>query len=438
MALISDGLIRHLETVVTLPLCFLTVLIVHELGHYLAARFLDLKIESVTFGRGRILWSRTDTRGTLWRLHLWPLRAHVHISDFQTSSISLKQKLFIILAGPAANFALPFLLFFLFFVTFGQPAVPNIITAIEPNMPAYQAGMRPGDKILSVDGRQVRSMDDILAFTQPKPTKPLLIHFTRNGVDFETNVMPVWSKYRDLEGVRREHGRIGLTTWQQPYNLEVVKSVAGVSTPTAAQARAELLRHMNSRIEIGMWSMDGKIYTSVMDLSSRSNRNLNNPGHREYTKIYLGTMRDNFYLPLSQGESLREAVALSTQMIGHVARIPFNLFPIDKEWITPDAVVSRETSYLQVKLYVFAFFASLCSCFIGFLNLMPFPKLDGGEALLLISEWWKRRPLETREKAAVLVLSLLIFYAAVFGANVNDMRSYYLFQIQKASAASEP
>jgi membrane-associated protease RseP (regulator of RpoE activity) len=437
MDLFWDSLLRHVETIVTLPLCLLTVLVVHELGHYLAARAQGLHVESVTFGRGRLLWSWQDRDGTSWRLHLWPLRAHVQISDFQSADLPLRKKLFVILAGPLANFVLPFFLFFLFFTSIGQPAIPNIVTAIEPDMPAYKAGLRPGDQILSINGQDVRSMDDILYFTEPRPTKPLRVHFVRNGVHFETSVKPVWARYRDLDGVLREHGRIGLTTWQQAYMLEVVRSVNGVPTPTEDDARAALLKHMGQRIEIGLWSMDGKVYNSVMDLSAESNRNIENPRHKEHHRFYLGALRDNFYLPLSPKDSAKEAFGRSAEMLGHVVLLPFNLFPIDKEWITPDAVVSRETSYLQVRLYVFVFFASLCSCFIGFLNLLPFPKLDGGEALLLIGEGWKRRPLLNAEKATVLVLGLLVFYAAVFGANMNDLRGYYLFQMQKALAAEK-
>ena len=122
-------------------------------------------------------------------------------------------------------------------------------------------------------------------------------------------------------------------------------------------------------------------------------------------------------------------------MLGNILLLPFNLLPIDKN-ATPDAV-SGETSYIQIRLYVFVFFASLCSCFLGFLNLLPFPRLDGGEALLLIGERWKRRPLVNREKAAVLVFGLLLFYAAVFGANMNHLPGYYNFQMQKAAAADK-
>lgn len=430
------GLLRHVETAVMLPLCLLAVLVVHELGHYLAARLSGMKVDSVIFGRGRLLWSQTDQIGTVWRLHLWPFRAHVQIAGFNgNETLSLRRKLFVVLAGPAANLLLPVLLFFVFFALIGKPAIPNIVTAIEPAMPAYKAGLRPGDKILSIDGHVVESMEDITAYTFPRRHTPLNITYNRQGEIFTVPVLPVWTQYRDIEGVRRAHGRIGLSTYQQAYNLKVIRSVAGLPTPDVDAARAALLQHMGERTEIGMWSDDDRVYTSVIDLSKKANKHLGDARHKEYKKFYMGTMRDNLYLPLSPEKSMIEALEHTGVMISHVALLPFNLFPIDKEWITPEAVVSAETSFIGTRLYIFVFFTSLCSCFIGLLNLIPFPRLDGSAILWMLGERFKHRPLSNKEKAAMLVFGVLFFYAAVFGANAIDMRGYYMFQMQKAAAA---
>ena len=343
MASLTDTLIRHLETAVTLPLCLLTVLAVHELGHYLAARILKQKVERVTFGRGRLLWSRADSHGTFWKMYLWPLRAHVRIAGFEDPALSFRKKLFVILAGPAANLLLPFLLFFAFFAGVGQPAIPTIVTAVEITMPAYKAGLRPGDRILSINGEDVHSMEDISRHTHPRPSAPLDILYERDGKTSTISVLPQWAAYRDLDGVRRAHGRIGMTTWQQPYDLESVRSVAGQKVSNPDEAREALLAHLGERVEIGLHSMDDKIHISLIDLSPGANRNLADAGHKEHDKFYIGTLRDNLYLPLTLGESVRLSLARSGELIGNVARLPFNLFPIDKKWITPDAVVSGET-----------------------------------------------------------------------------------------------
>lgn len=428
--------VRHAETLVTLPFCLLAALFVHECGHYVAARLSGLRVERVTFGVGRHLWSRTDSAGTLWHVHLWPLRAHVHIERFEDPAITFRKKLSVILAGPAANFLLPVVLFFVFFASFGVPSSPTVITSVMRGTPAYESGLRPGDRILAINGEAVRSLRDILVFTMPEPVEPLRISYERDGATDEVSVMPEWVSYRDLKGVERSHGRIGLGTAQQAYELDVVRSVNGVPSANEDEARAQLLAHMGQRVEIGLYSADRQVHVSLVDLSAEANRNLRDQDHIEHDRVYLGALRDNYYLPLSTGESAAEAAIRAGEMIEGVFSLPFNLLPIDKTLITPDAVVSRETSYMQVRLYVFVFFASLCSCFIGLLNLLPLPQLDGGQALLLISERVKRRPLSPSERTALVVVGLLLIYAAVFGMSMTDLHDYYLFQTQEAAAAT--
>lgn len=419
-----------------LPLCLLTALIIHELGHYAAARRAGLRVESVILGRGKILFSHVDKHGTQWRLHALPLCAHVQIAAFESATLTARKRLSVILAGPAANFVLPVVLFFLFFLSIGQPAIPPVATALEPAMPAYKAGMRPGDHILSINNEAVRNREDILVHTAPRPTKPLEVTY-RRGDDVKTvSILPEWTEYRDLKGVSRAHGRIGLNVWAQAYHLKVVRSVAGEKVANMDEARNALLSHMGQQIEVGLWSDDGKIYYWLIDLSSASNKYLANAGHKDYNRFYLGAMRDNLYLPMTHARSAREAFNQTAEMIAHIALLPFNLFPIDPEWLIPEAVVSDEAAPFAARMYTFIFFTSLFSCFLAFANLLPFPKLDGGAALLILGEVWKRRPLANTEKAAILVFGILFFYAAVFGANVDNMRGYYLFQVQKAQAAS--
>ena len=434
---ILDKIPGLIEFIVTLPLCFLIVLAVHEMGHYWAARVTGLRVESVAFGAGRVIWSRVDKRGTLWAVHLWPVRAHVHIADFENVEISLKRRLFVILAGPATNFVLPFLLFFIFYAGFGKPAMLPVLTMVDIGFPAYEAGLLPGDRILSVNDENVWSLEQIqnhvfpVSATQGPPFK---VRYERGGVEHDTFVMPVLMNYRDKDGVVRSHGRIGLTTYQGAYKLEYIKSVEGKAVDNEEEARAALLEHMDHRITVGVEYMDGKIYPSLMDLSARANPNLGDDGHDDADMLFLGGLRDNVYMPLSVMGVLRETGVDASRMIGNVLRLPFNLFPVDPTWIKPKIVVSKETSYPLEVFYKFIFRTALLSCLIGIINLAPFPRLDGGTAILFIARKWKRRDLLRKEQAAVLVFSLLFIYAAILGLNMVDMQGYYEFKLNGDAA----
>lgn len=430
-------LLGYIEPALLLPAYLIVVFIVHELGHYLAARLMDLPVQSVVLGRGRLLKSWKDDHGTQWFLHLLPMRAHVQIAGFEDHGVSAWKRFVIIIAGPLANMLLPFVLFFSFFITFGKPVELAILTLVERGMPGYEAGLRPGDVILSVNGAGVSSSADLTAYTHARRQTPLDIVYERGGIPRRVQIMPEWQSYRDIDGIKREHGMIGVSMRQRGYDLEHVKSVEGVAVRGSDEARDALRPYLGRDVEIGLMFNDGKVAPALIHLSEKSAAHWDKPGHKAYTRFNAGTIGDNVYIPMPLSRSRDEAIVKMVEMIGHIARLPFNLFPIDKTWVTPDATVSKDTAPVRAYVYSFVFFTSLCSVLIGFLNLVPFPGLDGGLLVLLAAEVRAKRPLANSERAAALVFTLLLFYAAVFGANTNDMRHYYTFQIQKAMAGDE-
>src|SRR5687768_13583379 len=153
----------------------------HELGHYLVARWLGVGAESFSIGFGREVTGWTDKRGTRWKVGWLPLGGYVKfVGDMNPASMPARsaperpdpdspdfhhkpvwQRFLIVLAGPAANFLLAILIFAAFFAAFGEPRTPSAVGAVQPGSAAEQAGLRPGDRILSVAGRATDSFDDI-------------------------------------------------------------------------------------------------------------------------------------------------------------------------------------------------------------------------------------------------------------------------------------
>jgi membrane-associated protease RseP (regulator of RpoE activity) len=408
----------HFGMICMLPLYFIVALLVHELGHYLAARMLGFPVQSVVFGRGRLIRRGQDRQGTLWSFHIFPLRAHVQIDGFEDRNVPVWKRFLVILAGPLANMILPILLFFAFFASFGKPVEPTIVTIVEKYSPAYEAGLRPGDVIRKIEGDEMASSEDVNAYTHPKREKPLDIVYERHGILHTILVMPEWKSYRDIDDVQREHGMIGLSMRQRGYDLKHVKSVAGMPVGSREEARQSLQKFVGKQVEIGLFYSSGETRPSIIQLSPDADRYWDRPGHKLYNSFTAGTLGDNIYMPLTVIESLNHAAKETSDLLRNIVLMPFNLFPIE----------------IKAYLYSFVFFTSLCSCLLAFLNLIPLPGLDGGALVLLAAEVRAKRPLMNTERATVLVLTLLLFYAAVFGANTNDMRHYYTFKIQKAFA----
>ncbi len=428
----------HIETIssniivlLLLPVAILFVLAVHEMGHYFAAKLVRMRVEQVSFGFGRKLWEKTDKNGTHWIVNLLPLKAHVHIADYNPQhNDPLWQRLVVVLAGPVSNFVLPLILFSAFFILFGKPVIPTIVTGVEIGMPSYEAGIRPGDEIRAINGTPIHSLQQITAFTRPKRDTPLLFTYKSGDQILETPVMPVWIEYQDTDGMDRARGRVGLMTWQLPYALALVKTVAGEKADNEDIARDLLIRHLGQRITLDLEANDRDIHEYLIDLDKDANAQLLNPDDKDYDSFVLGTLRDNRYLPLDIRTSLTTAAKQTTEMMGNVIKLPFNLFPIDPEWLSPDAVVSHRTSAFKRNIYMLIYLTSLCSVFIGFLNLIPVPGLDGCVILLNAADAIAGKTLSNKSRAMLIAGALLILYGTAFLANAPDIQGYFEFKIE--------
>jgi regulator of sigma E protease len=119
------------------------------------------------------------------------------------------QRFLVVLAGPAANFILAIAIFAAFFVTLGAPRT-NVVGAIVPNTPAAEAGLRPGDKILSVAGRGTPDFDDVRSVVMLRPKQTVPVRFERDGVIREIEVRLQSDSVVDRFGQKFERGLLGV------------------------------------------------------------------------------------------------------------------------------------------------------------------------------------------------------------------------------------
>src|SRR5947208_7818834 len=172
----------------------------HELGHYLVARLFKIPAEVFSIGFGRELFGWTDKQGTRWKVAWLPLGGYVkfvgdmtpasnpteiesipeHLRERAFQLRPVWQRFLVVLAGPAANFLLAILIFAAFFMTLGAPRT-NVVGEVIPNTAAAAAGLRSGDKILSIAGRETPNFDDIRSIVMLRPDDTVSIRFERNG-----------------------------------------------------------------------------------------------------------------------------------------------------------------------------------------------------------------------------------------------------------------
>jgi regulator of sigma E protease len=206
------------------------LVVIHEFGHFFAAKMLNFKVIRFSIGFGQPLF-RIRGPETEYQLALFPLGGYVrilgedpddHIPDELASrAFSAKplwQRLIVVFAGPFANFCLPV---FIYFVSFaGDTELPAAVVGdVLRDTPADQAGIEPGDHILSIDGESTRYWHDVESKVHDNIAKELRIKLRRGNRKIERFVTPIEYRRRRSSGRGDRHGVIGIT--QAPFLPQV-------------------------------------------------------------------------------------------------------------------------------------------------------------------------------------------------------------------------
>jgi regulator of sigma E protease len=197
------------------------LVVIHELGHFVAAKLLDVRVMRFSLGYGRPL-VRVTLGETEYQLAIFPLGGYVRILGValeddepreQRRSFAARplwQRLVIVFAGPAANLVLAVAIYFAFFA--GHTTLPAaVIGDVLQDGPAAQAGLLPGDRVVEVNGRPVRYWEELEDAVHHAANQELHLRALRNGKPFERYVTPTRITLRERNGRSTTGGWIGIT-----------------------------------------------------------------------------------------------------------------------------------------------------------------------------------------------------------------------------------
>ena len=185
-------------------LVLLTILVfIHELGHYLVARWNGVKIEVFSIGFGPELFGWTDKADTRWKFSLIPLGGYVKMyGDADAASKpdadaaqemtaeekaltlqgkSVGQRIAVVAAGPAANYLLAIVILAGLYMSKGVPVIEPVVGTVIEQSVATDLGLKANDKIVSINGKSLESFDD-LRFSLPDLSgKDINLGISREG-----------------------------------------------------------------------------------------------------------------------------------------------------------------------------------------------------------------------------------------------------------------
>jgi regulator of sigma E protease len=176
---------------------FGVMIFVHELGHFLVAKRVGVTVHAFALGFGpRLIGFRRG--GTDYSINLLPFGGYVRMAGEDLDAAddpgsfrvkSVWQRMAVIAAGPGMNLLLATVLLTALAMSVGVPiAVSNRIGALLPGWPAEQAGLRPGDAILAIDGRSTETGDEVVDTIHSRPNSALTLTVERDGRRFEVRV----------------------------------------------------------------------------------------------------------------------------------------------------------------------------------------------------------------------------------------------------------
>lgn len=221
---------EFLSTLLLFVLVLSFIVFIHELGHFLPARYYGIKIDTFSIGFGKEIFGWTDSKGTRWKFSWIPLGGYVKFlgdADAASSSVDktlsekdrsnclhyrpVKERAIVSFGGPAANYLLAIILFFSVFFFAGQPDMSSKIDAFSEDSPAKAAGLIIGDEIKTINGEQVSSLPDILKVMAELKNPEVNIEVEREGLIhrymFLANSIKIGDSERFILGLKTGRGQ---------------------------------------------------------------------------------------------------------------------------------------------------------------------------------------------------------------------------------------
>ena len=218
----------------TLPFLFVLVIVVfvHELGHFLVARWCGVKVKAFSIGFGKEIFGFYDRYGTRWRFAWVPLGGYVKFLDDENSasvpsrdalarmspaeregafqSKPLAARAAIVAAGPIANFLLAIAIFTVSYTVMGVHVTAPRVDELLPDGVAATSGFQVGDVIVKIDGQPVDTFNDMQRVVSGSADKELSFEVNRGGAPVTLKATPARRELVDRFGNKMRVGQIGI------------------------------------------------------------------------------------------------------------------------------------------------------------------------------------------------------------------------------------
>jgi regulator of sigma E protease len=428
---------------VTSILAFIFVLgvliFVHELGHFVMARRIGVRVLtfSLGFGPKLIAFRRGDTEYCVSAI---PLGGYVKMAgetseDARTGaadeflSKSKWQRFQVLVMGPVMNLVLAVLVMAAVIYQGAQlPAAedfPVVVGSFTQNSPAQAGGVLPGDRIVSIDGREVPIWKHYYPTIATRAGRTTKLQIERNGQTIEREVVP-----RAID--KYDTGDIGIMPIMRPEIGDVRDSspaaeaglksgdrllkVNGEASPSRERVIEYIKSHEGRPLAIDVARKDGRLET--VTITPRKTDGVVMIGATIYP-MELKTVNPG---PI---EALKLSVERNWELSSMIFETLAGLFTREtsvKQLMGPVAIAGLSGEAAQERSWIPLFtLMAMLSLNLGILNLMPIPVLDGGHITILALEGVSRRDFSIKVKEKMLLAGFVLLLMLMVTVIYNDL-----------------
>lgn len=407
-------------TFITSVIVFSFIVLVHEYGHYKAARSVGIKVHEFAIGMGPLLYKR-QKNGIIYSLRAIPIGGFVKMegeeedvrSPGSYSTKTIWQRFKVIAAGPVMNFIFALILFLIIALTFG--VYGNKVDIIDETSNEYRAGIRTGDKIISVNGEKAYIWEDIFFEITDTNNRQYTAVVERNG---ERKELTIDNNYRKLIGITSKIIDGKTSTTVTPTDITTPAYKAGIKD-------GDKVIKIND-VSINTWEE----LTKQIDLS------------KENKAVKVTVERNDeildFEVVPQEQISVRFNTALEKSFLSAIASSAYKtvyyielMFKTISQMITgklgsealggPIMVISMVGEAAESGLLSLLSLAAFISINLGFMNLLPIPALDGSKLVFLLIEGVRGKAIPIEKEGYIHLVGFMVLIAFMIFITYKDI-----------------